>query len=195
MKDVPWERVGCRLPVWNSTIVPSSDVRSSETNAQNAQSENFQKFTCSNFRGSHKERKGGLISTVCAGVIYYGISLYQTVNFLCYTNLRKSVNLSCKRWLPPTMSCWNDDEENLFNFIMLVQYTTSFPLKFANRLKWADTDHFWHHWRSKVSKNSSLPPHHWFSVSMCWGTFPLQVSSSYVEPPSVQFFFLSRVMA
>ena len=28
------------------------------------------------------------------------------------------------------------------------------------------------------------------SVSPCWGTFPLQVSSSYVEPPSVQFFFL-----
>ena len=27
------------------------------------------------------------------------------------------------------------------------------------------------------------------SASPCWGTFPLQVSSSYVEPPSVQFFF------
>ena len=33
--------------------MPSSDVRSSETSAQNAQDKNFQKFTCSNFRGSY----------------------------------------------------------------------------------------------------------------------------------------------
>ena len=31
--------------------MPSSDVRSSETSAQNARGKNFQKFTCSNFRG------------------------------------------------------------------------------------------------------------------------------------------------
>ena len=31
MKDVLWERVERRLPVWNSTIVPLSDVRLSET--------------------------------------------------------------------------------------------------------------------------------------------------------------------
>ena len=34
-----------------NTIVPSSDVRSSETSAQNARGKNFQKFTCLNFRG------------------------------------------------------------------------------------------------------------------------------------------------
>ena len=39
-KDVSWERVGRRLPFWNSAIVPSSDVRSSETNAQNARGKN-----------------------------------------------------------------------------------------------------------------------------------------------------------
>ena len=32
-------------------MVPSSDVRSSETSAQNVQGKNFQKFTCSNFHG------------------------------------------------------------------------------------------------------------------------------------------------
>ena len=32
------------LPVWNSAIVPSSDVRSSETSAQNARGKNLQKF-------------------------------------------------------------------------------------------------------------------------------------------------------
>ena len=31
--------------------MPSSDVRSSETSAQNARGKNFQKFTCSSFRG------------------------------------------------------------------------------------------------------------------------------------------------
>ena len=31
--------------------MPSSDVRSSETSAQNTRGKNFQKFTCSNFRG------------------------------------------------------------------------------------------------------------------------------------------------
>ena len=31
--------------------MPSSDVRSSETNTQNARGKNFQKFTCSNFHG------------------------------------------------------------------------------------------------------------------------------------------------
>ena len=31
--------------------MPSSDVRSNETSAQNAQGKNFQKFTCLNFRG------------------------------------------------------------------------------------------------------------------------------------------------
>ena len=36
MKDVPWERVGQHLLVSNSTIVPSSDIRLSETSAQSA---------------------------------------------------------------------------------------------------------------------------------------------------------------
>ena len=31
--------------------MPLSDVRSSETTAQNTRGKNFQKFTCSNFRG------------------------------------------------------------------------------------------------------------------------------------------------
>ena len=31
--------------------MPSSDVRLSETSAQNARNKNFQKFMCSNFRG------------------------------------------------------------------------------------------------------------------------------------------------
>ena len=31
--------------------MPLSDVRSSETSTQNARGKNFQKFTCSNFRG------------------------------------------------------------------------------------------------------------------------------------------------
>ena len=31
--------------------MPSSDIRSSETSAQNARGKNFQKFTCSNFHG------------------------------------------------------------------------------------------------------------------------------------------------
>ena len=31
--------------------MPLSDVRSSETSTQNAWGKNFQKFTCSNFRG------------------------------------------------------------------------------------------------------------------------------------------------
>ena len=51
MKDVTWERVGRRLPVLNSAIVPLSDVRSNETSAQNTRGKNFQKFTCSNFCG------------------------------------------------------------------------------------------------------------------------------------------------
>ena len=51
MKDVPWKRVGHHLPVWNSTIVPSSDVRSSKTSAQNtlvklSKSSRVQIFTC-----------------------------------------------------------------------------------------------------------------------------------------------------
>ena len=35
--------------VWNSAVVPLSDIRLSETSAQNAWGKNFQKFTCSNF--------------------------------------------------------------------------------------------------------------------------------------------------
>ena len=38
--------------------MPSSDVRSSETSAQNARDKNFQKFTCSKFRGSLISRFG-----------------------------------------------------------------------------------------------------------------------------------------
>ena len=51
MKDDLWEKVEHCLPVWNSAIVPSSDVRLSETSVQNARGKNFQKFMCSNFRG------------------------------------------------------------------------------------------------------------------------------------------------
>ena len=52
-EDVPWKSVWRCLPVWNSVILPSSDVRSSETSTQNARGKNFQKFTCSNFRSSY----------------------------------------------------------------------------------------------------------------------------------------------
>ena len=56
---------------------------------------------------SHEERKGGLISTVCAGAIYYGISYIKLLTFfVTLTSASQSISLikdSCHQPCPVGM--------------------------------------------------------------------------------------------
>ena len=85
----------CRLPVWNSAIVPSTDIRSSETGAQNARGKNFQKFTCSNFCGF--VFRGSYFRVLVMG--HENCENLDLVKIFCYTVLKLITGVEmCEHW-------------------------------------------------------------------------------------------------
>ena len=92
-----------------------SNVRSSETSAQNARGKNFQKFTCSNFRGSYfrvlvvgRENRENLD---LAKISRYTVFTPQyTITNRLYSNMLEKQEEN--NWFISEFFCWTFDSLN-----------------------------------------------------------------------------------